>query len=420
MNRISSVHLATVYTSTSRPTVELTIALESGAIGRACLPLGYTDYSTPATGSLLYQRVQDEIHAICARVLLGAKINTQNEFDRLICDKTDAIQNESIRAKVRFLVSLASGRACAGSSTMGLYDYLASIPGKSTAHRLPRPIITLISGGRVATTSFRVQALMIAPTGASSLAEAVRVGSEVYHSLHEILDQHGQDYAIGDEGGLCTDFHGRDAISILSLALDTVLEAIRAARYEPGKDVKLAIDFAASNCAADGGYQLVTTSSIQAPGDIVALCVALSRSYPILFFEDPLAGSHVEYLPALKAKLAGTALTVADDLLSALAAPGEARYSCDGVIVMPDRIGTRAQAIDFATTAASAGCTAIASHRSSDTEDTFIADFSAAMSLPFVKAGGMSGSERIAKYNQLLRLAERRKMAESSLQNNEV
>jgi enolase len=246
---------------------------------------------------------------------------------------------------------------------------------------------------------------MIAPTGIPSLPDAIRAGSEVYHTFRAILEQNSYSYAIGDEGGISTDFPGRDGFSSLSLALTTVIDAIGKSGYAPGKDIKLAIDFAAQNCIAGDTYKLVTQHDDYTAEKVTALCSTVARSFPVLMFEDPLGRSHVDSLRILHNELAGATLITADDLAREVPST-EQRGLWDAVLVMPDRIGTLAQAIQFVAEIRAANMTPIASHRSSETEDTFISDFAVALALPFIKAGGMSGSERTAKYNQLLRLAE--------------
>jgi len=394
-----------IYTSTSRPTVELTVKTVAGGSGRASLPLGYDDPSRHNGKQPIHQLVLKAIESLIP-VLLGAKFAHHSAFDQLITEATEGLE-DGLRANVQYLVSAACAQACSADLGIPLHKYLAEMAGFDAYRGLPVPMITLICGGKVATTPFGVQAIMVVPTGVSPFPEAVRAGSEISHALAQIFKREGKAYAIGDEGGFSTSFDGNGTREVLCCALNTAIQAIDEAGYsKPAGRIQIAIDFAAEHCKdADGRYSLVNQKDTLSVQEVLDLHQFIVDRYPVLLLEDPVATSNLDALGELHKRLERKSLIAADDLLDSVSgvAVGE---PWDAVVAMPDRLGTLSDTLQFVSAAQAAGYVPIASHRSGETKDVLLSDLAAALSLPFIKAGGMSGSERTGKWNELLRISE--------------
>ncbi len=393
-----------IYTSTSYPSVALTLRTDRGGVGRVSLPLGYEDTLVRPNEPPIAQRVFDAIEVTAPLLLDGLPTDTQRAFDEKAISLTREITDVRLRSKIRYLFSAAFARTQAQERQVPLHRYLSSLAPQSFNSQMPVPMITLVSGGKVATTELRVQAVMMVPTGLSSLSDSLRAGSEISSYLGEIYRSKGKRYAIGDEGGYSTSHDGDTSEVILNSILNTVVSATKQAGYQPGREVEFAIDFAANYCKGNEGYKFVTGKELLSILDICKLCKFITDRYPVRFLEDPLAESDKNRLTELRGMLARRVGIVADDLLAASGSANSRPW--DAVVVMPDRIGTLTESIDFVHRAKQADLTAIGSHRSGDTEDVFLASFAYALSLPFLKAGGMNRSDRTAKYNELLRIEE--------------
>jgi enolase len=406
MTLFTSAKPLLIYTSTSRPTVELTVRTASGCFGRASLPLGYEDCLPQLSHPPMHQLVLEVIETLIPRVILDLEFVDQSTFDRDVKEATQDLPS-GFRAKVRYLISAACAKARSSDQGILLHEYLAAMAGFDAYRGLPVPMITLLCGGKVATTPFGVQAIMVVPTGISPFPDAVRAGSEISDALSQILRDQEKLYAIGDEGGFSTNFDGDSTKRILCHALETVISAIAKAGYEPHTQIRIAIDFAAEHCkVGKDQYALVTKDEPLSASGVVDLYEFLVDEFRILVIEDPLAISDLGEIERLHKGLQGRSMVAADDLLGDSLSPVAEGNPWDAVVTMPDRLGTLSDTLEFVASARAKGYIPIASHRSGETEDVLLSDLAAALSLPFIKAGGMSGSERTGKYNQLLRISE--------------
>jgi enolase len=408
MVQIASARPLVTYASTSHPSVTLILKTDSGGVGQVSLPLGYEDTIPRAKRPSIKDLVLIEVQEIVPRLFLNRRIVNQTEFDREIEESTQHIKEENLRSKVQYLLSAASAKACASDRRITLFEYLAETIDFPLNRALPVPMITLISGGKVATTEFEIQAVMAVPIGLSPLPTAIRACSEISEVLGKIYRSKNLSYAIGDEGGYSTNITGHDSQNILCSTIEMACQAIEEAGYKPGQDVELSIDFAAQySQVGRNSYNLVTKYEQLSETDVVNLCELIANKFPIRFLEDPLVKSETDALVNLHDKLSGKALIAADDLLAINESPISSGSPWDAIIVMPDRLGTLSSTVEFVGKTRSAGYIPIASHRSGETEDVMLSDLAAALSIPFIKAGGMNRSDRMAKYNQLIRIAER-------------
>lgn len=408
MAQISSARPLVTYTSTSHPSITFILKTDSGNVGQVSLPLGYEDTVLRANRPSIKDLVLTEVQEIIPRLFQNRQMVDQKEFDHEVDESTRHIKEGNLRSKVQYLLSAAYAKAYASDKCITLFEYLAEMIDFPLNRALPAPMITLISGGKVATTEFEIQAVMAVPIGLSPLPVAIRACSEISDALGKIYRSKNISYAIGDEGGYSTNITGHDSQNILRSTIEMAYQAIEKAGYKPGQDVQLSIDFAAQySQAGSGGYNLVTKHELLSGTDVVNLCELIADEFPIRFLEDPLAKSDADALVRLHDRLNKKALIAADDLLADKESHISSGAPWDAVIVMPDRLGTLSSTIEFVEKIRSAGYTPIASHRSGETEDVMLSDLAAALSIPFIKAGGMNRSDRTAKYNQLIRIAER-------------
>ncbi len=394
--------------SRGNPTVEVDVMLEDGSMGRAGVPSG------ASTGAYEAHELRDGGKRYLGKGVLKAvegvngeifdaledlEAEDQRRIDQILCD-LDGTENKSrLGANAILGVSLAIAKAAAMATEMPLYRYL----GGTDAHVLPVPMINIINGGAHADNPIDFQEFMIMPVGADTLTDAVRMGAEVFHTLRKGLADAGHNTNVGDEGGFAPN------LATATEALDFVMKSIEAAGYKPGDDMVLALDPASTEFFKDGKYELAGEGRTLDAGGMVDYYAELVAKYPIMSIEDGLAEDDWEGWKALTQAIGGKCQLVGDDLFVTNVerlAKGIAESAANSILVKVNQIGTLTQSIEAVSMAQSASFTAVISHRSGETEDATIADLAVATNAGQIKTGSMSRSDRLAKYNQLIRIEE--------------
>ncbi len=404
---IDAVHAREILDSRGNPTVEVEILLDDGTFARAAVPSGASTGAFEAVerrdgdkGRYLGKGVLDAVSAILADIqpkILGMDVQEQRAIDAAMLELDGSANKGTLGANAILGVSLAVARAAADSAGLPLYQYV----GGPNAHILPVPMMNILNGGSHADSNVDIQEFMIAPIGAETFSEAMRVGAEVYHALKAVLKERGLATGLGDEGGFAPNLDSNRA------ALDLIVEAIGAAGYEVGKDVALALDVAASEFFADGTYTFEGVSKTSA--EMVEYYAELVDAYPLVSIEDPLDEDDWEGWKAMTDRLGGRTQLVGDDLFVTnpeRLARGIAQGSANALLVKVNQIGSLSETLDAVDLAHRAGFRAMMSHRSGETEDTTIADLAVATNCGQIKSGAPARGERVAKYNQLLRIEE--------------
>ncbi len=394
--------------SRGNPTVEATVVLSDGSYGVASVPSGASTGIYEATekrdgDSKRYggKGVLGAIGGICKYIspeIVGCYAAEQSLIDRLLCE-LDGTENKSkLGANAILAVSLANARACASSYKMPLYRFI----GGSRAVRLPIPMMNILNGGAHASNNVEIQEFMIVPVGASSFADALRMGSEIYHSLGNILKSRGLSVGVGDEGGFAPDLESD------TVAIELICEAVEKSGYTTN-EIKLALDVASSEwyCDESKVYEMPKRGIKQSSSELADYYADLCKAYPIISIEDPLDQRDFESWAKLTEKLGDRVMLVGDDLF--VTNPkrllrGIEAGAANSILVKPNQIGTLSEVIEVTDIASSAGYSYILSHRSGETEDTTIADIAVATGAPFIKSGAPCRSDRVAKYNRLLRI----------------
>jgi enolase len=403
---IEAVFARQILDSRGNPTLEAEVELDDGAVGRAAAPSGASTGAAEAVelrdGGQSYggkgvtravALVSDEIE----EALLGFDADDQRRVDQAMIDLDRTADKSRLGANAIVAISMAVAKAAAASANLPLFRYL----GGPNAHVLPVPMMNILNGGAHADNSVDIQEFMIAPVGAATFAEALRWGAETYHALKAVLKQHGLATGVGDEGGFAPDLaHNR-------AALDLIVEAIGKAGFTPGADIALAIDAAATEFRADGGYRF--EDATRTAGEMTVLYAQWLDAYPIVSLEDPLAEEDWAGWTALTAELGDRVQVVGDDIF--VTNPdrlrrGIAERAANALLVKLNQIGTITETLDAVTLAQRSGFACMISHRSGETEDTTIADFAVATNSGQLKTGAPARTERVAKYNQLLRIEE--------------
>jgi enolase len=403
---IEAVAAREILDSRGNPTVEVEVLLDDGSVGRAAVPSGASTGAFEAVekrdGGERYggkgvakavEAVEDDI----APEILGYEATEQRLLDQALCDLDGTPDKSRLGANAVLGVSLAVARAAADASQLPLFRYI----GGSHAHLLPVPMMNILNGGAHADTNVDIQEFMIAPVGAATFREALRMGAEVYHALKAVLKGRGLATGLGDEGGFAPDLPANRE------ALELILEAIGKAGYTPGRDVALALDVAATEFFADGDYRFEGGS--RSADEMTAYYDELVGTYPIVSIEDPLAEDDWAGWQRLTAVLGARVQLVGDDLF--VTNPrrlerGLAEQTANALLVKVNQIGTLSETLDAVDLAHRNGYRAMMSHRSGETEDTTIADLAVATNCGQIKTGAPARSERVAKYNQLLRIEE--------------
>ncbi|MFL0249732.1 phosphopyruvate hydratase [Clostridium neuense] len=395
--------------SRANPTVEVEITLEDGTVGRAAVPSGASTGMFEAvelrdgdkskyngTGVL---KAVENVNEIIAEELIGMNIFDQPLIDKVMLE-LDGTENKSkLGANAMLGVSLAAAKAAAAYLGISLYQYIGGVNAKV----LPVPMMNIINGGKHADNNVDLQEFMIMPAGAPSFSEALRMSSEVYHALKSLLKEKGLDTAVGDEGGFAPNLNSNEE------AIQIIVEAIKKANYEPGKDIFIALDPASSEFYENGKYNLKGEGKVLTSEEMASFYENLVNKYPIISIEDGLAEEDWEGWKILTDKLGGKIQLVGDDLFvtnTKRLEKGIQKGVANSILIKLNQIGTLTETLNAIEMAERAGYTAVVSHRSGETEDTTIADLVVAVNAGQIKTGAPARTERVAKYNQLLRIEE--------------
>jgi enolase len=416
MAKIQKVHGREIIDSRGNPTVEVDVILDNGVLGRAAVPSGASTGEREALelrdgdkkrylGKGVLKAVEN-INTIIAPALVGFEITEQKKIDEkmLALDGTDF--KSKLGANAILGVSLAAARAGAADKKLPLYEYIRTIYGiTSSDYVLPVPLMNIINGGAHADNNVDLQEFMIAPVGASSFREALRMGAEVFHNLKKVLNKKGYATGVGDEGGFAPNLKSNEE------ALQVIAEAIAAAGYQLGKDVLLALDCAASELYEDGKYTLEgeTADQVKSSDQMIDFYENLLKKYPIISMEDGLSEKDWDGWKKLTDRLGKKMQLVGDDIFvtnTKIFSEGIKKGIGNSILIKVNQIGSLSETVAAVQMAYNAGYTAIMSHRSGETEDTFIADLAVALNTGQIKTGSASRTDRIAKYNQLLRIEE--------------
>lgn len=413
MSTIKSVFARQIIDSRGNPTVEADVVLEDGALGRAAVPSGASTGSLEAwelrdndpkkyNGKSVNQAIKN-INTIIAQIIVGKDASQQAEIDRVMCE-IDGTKNKSkLGANAILAVSLAVAKAAANSQRIPLYRYLANLFGNNKPLHMPVPQMNIINGGEHANNSIDFQEFMILPTGMSSFSEAMRAGTEIFHSLKKVLEDKHLSTAVGDEGGFAPDLESNEA------AINILITAIQAAGYEPGKDIMIGLDVASTEFYSNGVYTLASENRTFNSTEFVDYLASWVEKYPIITIEDGLAEDDWEGWQLLTQRLGHKVQLTGDDLFvtnASILQKGIDTKVANSILIKFNQIGTLTETLDAITLAHSAGYKATISHRSGETEDTTIADLAMATGAGQIKTGSLCRSDRLAKYNQLLRIEQ--------------
>ena len=395
--------------SRGNPTIEVEVHVEDGTVGVAAVPSGASTGTHEALelrdgdksryfGKGVKKAVENVINIIGPH-LEEAEVTDQQEIDRALLALDDTPNKSNLGANAMLGVSLAAARAAAQSLGLPLYQYLGGVG----AHVLPVPMMNILNGGKHAQNNVDFQEFMVVPVGAASFAEALRMGTEVFHSLRDVLKDRGLGTGVGDEGGFAPNLESNEK------AIEAILEAIDRAGYEPDADIVLALDPAASSFYSDGKYVLSGEGRTLSSEEMVNNYQALCSRHPIISIEDGLAEDDWDYWKLLTQRVGNAVQIVGDDLYVTNVErlrKGIQMGASNSILIKVNQIGTLSETLEAVETAKRAGYTAVISHRSGETEDTTIADLAVATNCGQIKTGAPSRSERVAKYNQLLRIEE--------------
>ena len=408
MSQVETVHGRQILDSRGNPTVEVEITLRSGASGRAAVPSGASTGEFEATelrdgGSEWagkgVTRAVGNVNGEIAQAIAGLDVLDQKGLDTALIDLDGTPNKSRLGANAILGVSLAAARAAAAEERLPLWRYL----GGDAARVLPVPMMNVINGGAHADNSIDFQEFMVVPSGAASFSEGLRMGVEVFHRLKKTLHDQGLGTGVGDEGGFAPNLENNEA------ALGALVEAIQGAGYEPGTDLAIALDPATSEIHADSSYRLEHEDRTLSADDLVAYWADLCERYPILSIEDGMDEEDWQGWKSLTERIGERVQLVGDDLF--VTNTERLRRGIDGrignsILIKVNQIGTLTETFAAIDMARGAGYTAVMSHRSGETEDTTIADLAVATGCGQIKTGAPSRSDRVAKYNQLLRIEE--------------
>ena len=404
MSQIRDVRAREILDSRGNPTVQAEVVTAKGAIGIAAVPSGASTGEREAVelrdgdaGRYLGKGVLNAVANVRGEIrkaLKGVKVTEQALIDKTLI-KLDGTPNKSrLGANAILAVSMAAARAAAVEKKLPLYKYLGKAP-----YKMPVPMMNIINGGAHASNSVDMQEFMILPVGAPSLREAVRWGAEVFHALKKVLSDKGLSTTVGDEGGFAPDLPSNEA------AIETVLEAIAKAGYKAGKDIVIGLDVASSEFYKDGKYQLESENRSLTAAELTELLAGWVKKYPIISIEDAMDQNDWDGWKLLTRKLGRKIQLVGDDLFvtnTKVLKEGIQKKVANSILIKVNQIGTLTETLAAINMARRAGYTSVVSHRSGETEDTFIADLAVATSCGQIKTGSLSRSDRVAKYNRLM------------------
>ena len=409
MTEIVEVKAREIIDSRGNPTVEVDVHLACGAMGRAAVPSGASTGTREALelrdkrskrygGKGVLTAVGNVMTRIAPQVL-GLDAADQCALDQRMIDLDGTPTKSKLGANAILGVSMAAARAAADAYGLPLYRYLGGL----SARTLPIPMMNIINGGAHAANTLDFQEFMIIPFGAATFAQAVQMGAETFHCLKAILKKKGLNTAVGDEGGFAPDLRSNEA------AIGFIMDAIKAAGYRPGKDLGIGMDVAASEFYQDGRYVLKSENKRLSTEQMIGLLEGLVERYPIISIEDGLAEGDWKGWKTLTDRLGGSVQVVGDDIFvtnPAIFRKGIEQGIGNSILIKLNQIGTVTETLEAIELAKNAGYTTVISHRSGETEDSFIADLAVGVNSGQIKTGSMSRSDRIAKYNQLIRIEE--------------
>ena len=409
MAMITEVYAREILDSRGNPTVEVEVCLEDGAMGRAAVPSGASTGVHEAVelrdgdkerylGKGVTKAV-DNVNDIIAEAIIGLDATRQTEIDELLV-RLDGTPNKGrLGANAILGVSIAVAKAAAASVGLPLYLYLGGVAAKE----LPVPMMNILNGGEHADNNVDIQEFMIMPVGAKSFSEALRMNAEIYHNLKALLKEKGLSTALGDEGGFAPN------LKCNSDAIEVILEATERAGYKPGKDIVMAMDVASSEFYVDGKYKMTGEGVEMTSEEMVDYLAGLCEKYPIISIEDGMAEDDWDGWKKLTKKLGKKVQLVGDDLFvtnEERLVQGIEKGVANAILIKVNQIGTLTETFNAIETAKRAGYTCIISHRSGETEDTTLADIAVAVNAGQIKTGAPARTDRVAKYNQLLRIEE--------------
>ncbi|TLS35327.1 phosphopyruvate hydratase [Pseudalkalibacillus caeni] len=409
MSFITDIYAREVLDSRGNPTVEVEVYLESGAKGSALVPSGASTGEYEAVelrdgdkdrylGKGVLKAVEN-VNEVIAPELIGTDALDQIGIDKAMIDMDGTENKGKLGANAILGVSMAVARAASNYLDIPLYVYLGGVNAKT----LPTPMMNILNGGAHADNNVDIQEFMVMPVGAPSFKEALRTGAEIFHSLKGVLKEKGLNTAVGDEGGFAPNLGSNEE------AIQTIIEAIEKAGYKPGEEVKLALDVAASEIYNDGKYNLAGEGVTKTSEEMIEFYSQLCEKYPIISIEDGLDENDWDGWEKLTQKLGGKVQLVGDDLFvtnTNKLSEGISRRVGNSILIKVNQIGTLTETLDAIEMAKRAGYTAVISHRSGETEDTTIADLAVATNAGQIKTGAPSRTDRVAKYNQLLRIED--------------
>jgi len=409
MSAIAEVKGREIIDSRGNPTVEAEVTLQSGTVGRAAVPSGASTGTREAVelrdgdrsryGGKGVSKAVAHVNGVIRDAVLGREAGEQAEIDRLMIELDGTENKGRLGANALLAVSLANAQAAAREQGVGLYRMLGG-PGPL---QMPVPMMNIINGGAHANNSVDLQEFMILPVGAGSVHEAVRYGAEVFHALKQVLNKRGLNTAVGDEGGFAPDLPSNEA------AIEVILEAIDKAGFVAGRDIYLGLDAASSEFYRDGKYVLASEGREFSSAEFTEYLAGWVAQYPIISIEDGLDESDWDGWKLHTERLGDKVQLVGDDLFvtnTKIFREGIDKHIANSILIKLNQIGTLTETLDAIRMAAEAGYTAVVSHRSGETEDVTIADVAVGTSANQIKTGSMSRSDRVAKYNQLIRIEE--------------
>lgn len=413
MTKIANIKGREVLDSRGNPTVEADVILEDGTIGRACAPSGASTGSREAlelrdkdASRYLGKGVLKAVEAVNTTIrdsLVGKDSADQRGIDQIMLELDGTDNKANLGANAILAVSLAAAKAAATSLGKPLYEHIADINGTSGEYSMPVPMMNILNGGEHADNNVDIQEFMVQPVAAKSFAEALRIGAEIFHALKKVLNSKGLNTAVGDEGGFAPDLPSNEG------ALAVIQEAVEKAGYKLGVDVTLALDCASSEFYKDGQYQLAGEGKSFDSEGFADYLSGLCERYPIVSIEDGMDESDWDGWKILTDKLGDKVQLVGDDLFvtnTRILKEGIEKGVANSILIKFNQIGSLTETLDAIKMAQEAGYTAVISHRSGETEDTTIADLAVATCAGQIKTGSLCRSDRVAKYNQLLRIEE--------------